>query len=83
MTKQMFIFLISGQGHDGEQGDEDKQRLFDDGLSGISEDDVVAVRCTSGERGNDSFVSQVLVRYIVEKIRESGASVFLTDTNTL
>ncbi|MGJ7029465.1 MULTISPECIES: DUF362 domain-containing protein [Methanothermobacter] len=60
------------------------QRLFDTAFGDVfSEDDVVAVKVHFGERGNDSFVSPVLVRYIVEKIRESGASVFLTDTNTL
>ena len=60
------------------------QRLFDNVCEDIfSEDDVVAVKVHFGERGNDSFVSPVLLRYIVDKVKENAGKVFLTDTNTL
>ncbi len=59
-------------------------KLFDKVAEGIfSEDDVVAVKVHFGERGNDSFVSPVLLRYIIDKVKESTQKVFVTDTNTL
>lgn len=60
------------------------QRLFDKVYDGMfSEDDLVAVKVHFGERGNDSFVNPILLRYIVDKVKESAKKVFLTDTNTL
>lgn len=60
------------------------QRIFDAAFGEpFSRDDIVAVKVHFGERGNDSYVSPVLVRHVIERIRKSGASPFLTDTNTL
>ena len=42
-----------------------------------------AIKLHFGEKGNDSFISPVYVRQVVDKIRESGALPFVTDTNTL
>ncbi len=44
---------------------------------------LVAVKTHFGERGNDSHVSPVFTRVIVDKIKEVGAKPFITDTNTL
>jgi uncharacterized Fe-S center protein len=49
----------------------------------IQEGHLTAVKLHFGEKGNDAFIKPVLVRPIVEKIRECGAKPFLTDTNTL
>jgi uncharacterized protein len=49
----------------------------------IQKDDLTAVKLHFGEKGNDAFIKPVLVRPVVEKIREHGANPFLTDTNTL
>jgi uncharacterized Fe-S center protein len=49
----------------------------------FTEDDMVAVKLHFGERGNDSYVSPVMIRYIVDKIKEYGSKPFVTDTNTL
>ncbi|MFZ0442139.1 MAG: DUF362 domain-containing protein [Methanobacterium sp.] len=46
-------------------------------------DDIVAVKLHFGEEGNDSYISPVLVRQVVEKIASTGAKPFITDTNTL
>ncbi|MDP1551493.1 MAG: DUF362 domain-containing protein [Methanobacteriaceae archaeon] len=46
-------------------------------------EDLVAVKVHFGERGNDSYVSPVMIRYLVDKIKENGAKMFVTDTNTL
>jgi len=44
---------------------------------------LVAVKVHFGERGNTGFLRPVLISRIVERIKELGASPFLTDTNTL
>jgi hypothetical protein len=36
-----------------------------------------------GEKGNTAFIRPVFVRRVIERIRETGAEPFLTDTNTL
>lgn len=61
------------------------KRLFDAaGLRDLlHEDDLTAIKLHFGERGNDSFISPVHVRQVVEKIHSAGAHPFLTDTNTL
>jgi uncharacterized Fe-S center protein len=49
----------------------------------IRERDLTAVKLHFGERGMDTFVSPVLVRAVVDRIREAGGRPFLTDTATL
>ena len=44
---------------------------------------MVAIKLHFGEQGNTSFISPVFVRRVVKNIKETGALVFLTDTNTL
>jgi len=44
---------------------------------------LVAVKLHFGEKGNASFIRPVFVRRVVDRIKETGASPFLTDTNTL
>ncbi len=60
-------------------------RLFD--AAGFSEiirkGDLTAIKLHFGELGNDSYVSPVFVRQIVDKVKALGARPFLTDTNTL
>ena len=49
----------------------------------MNKDELVAVKLHFGEEGNDSYISPVLVRQVVDKIYEAGAKPFITDTNTL
>ena len=49
----------------------------------LEEEELVAVKLHFGEEGNDSFISPLLVRQVVDKIIEAGAKPFITDTNTL
>ncbi len=49
----------------------------------LEKGDLTAVKLHFGERGNDTFINPVFVRSVVDKIKESGANPFLTDTNTL
>ncbi len=49
----------------------------------IEHEDIVAVKLHFGEQGNDSYISPVLVRQVVDKIVAANAKPFLTDTNTL
>ncbi|MGL5512419.1 MAG: DUF362 domain-containing protein [Sporomusa sp.] len=36
-----------------------------------------------GERGSDGFINPILVRQVIDKVKENDAKPFLTDTNTL
>ncbi len=51
--------------------------------SKISKNDLVAIKIHFGEKGNTSYVRPVLVRPVVDRIRELGGKPFLTDANTL
>jgi hypothetical protein len=42
-----------------------------------------AIKLHFGEQGNDSYISPVFVRQVVDKVREAGGRPFLTDSNTL
>lgn len=44
---------------------------------------LVAVKIHFGEKGNASYIPPVFVRKVIDKIKETGASPFLTDSNTL
>ena len=45
--------------------------------------DLVAIKLHFGERGNTAYIRPQFLRRIVDKVRTSGASPFLTDSNTL
>ncbi|MGM0500923.1 MAG: DUF362 domain-containing protein [Bacillota bacterium] len=49
----------------------------------IAEDDLTAVKLHMGELGNDSHISPVFVRQIIDKIKDNLAKPFVSDTNTL
>ncbi len=49
----------------------------------ISPRSLVAIKLHFGEKGNTAFIRPVFLRKIAERIKELGASPFLTDTNTL
>ena len=61
------------------------RRLFDAAglFSCLEKQDKTAVKLHFGEKGNDTFISPVFVRQVVEKVRAAGALPFVTDTNTL
>jgi len=44
---------------------------------------LTAIKIHFGERGNTAFIRPILVRPIVDAIRDAGGSPFLTDANTL
>lgn len=44
---------------------------------------IIAVKMHFGEKGNTSYIQPIFVRRVVERLKETGASPFLTDTNTL
>lgn len=44
---------------------------------------LVAIKLHFGEKGNASYIRPVFVRRVADRIRETGANPFLTDTNTL
>lgn len=69
----------------GESTIEKIRRLFDAAGFGACVDQgaPAAIKLHFGERGNDSFISPVFARQVVDKVREYGGRPFLTDSNTL
>jgi len=61
------------------------RRLFDAaGFSRMIEPgDLTAIKLHFGEWGNESYISPVHVRQVVERVKEAGGKPFLTDSNTL
>lgn len=49
----------------------------------VRKDALTAVKIHVGERGNDTFVSPVFVRKVVECVKAAGGNPFITDSNTL
>lgn len=49
----------------------------------LSKDDLVAVKIHFGEQGNTAFIRPVYIRQLIQTIRETKATPFLTDANTL
>lgn len=68
-----------------------KRNLFDKidglissvGLGGFKRGQLAAVKLHFGEKGNTSYIQPVFVRRVVDRIKETGAEPFLTDTSTL
>ncbi|MGA2104570.1 MAG: DUF362 domain-containing protein [Methanoregula sp.] len=80
------VWFASLRARSGDESTEAKVRkLFE--LAGFSScihaRDRTAIKLHFGEKGNDSFISPVYVRQVVEKVKEAGALPFVTDTNTL
>ena len=44
---------------------------------------LIAIKLHFGEKGNTAFIRPIFIRRIVDRVKELGASPFLTDTNTL
>ena len=51
--------------------------------SRIKKGNLVAIKMHFGERGNTAYISPVLIRRIVDAVKEYGGKPFLTDCNTL
>lgn len=60
-------------------------KLFDHAGGGsiIEKNTLVGIKLHFGERGGTTYIHPVLVRRVVEKVREAGGKPFLCDTNTL
>ena len=80
------VWFASLRARSNEESTEAKvRRLFDEaGFSScIHKQDRTAIKLHFGEQGNDSYISPVYVRQVVEKIKEAGGLPYVTDTNTL
>jgi uncharacterized Fe-S center protein len=49
----------------------------------VDRGDLAAIKVHFGERGNDTFISPVFVRTVVDCLKKAGGSPFITDSNTL
>ncbi len=52
-------------------------------LAGLSPKDLVGIKLTFGEAGNQGHPPAVLIRRVVDAVRDRAARPFLTETNTL
>lgn len=84
MTGRVY-FAEAGIGPRRENTLEKIRRLFDAAgiASCISDGDLTAIKLHFGEWGNDTHISPVWVREVVDRVRTAGGNPFLTDTNTL
>ena len=54
------------------------------GVTGVAgEKDIVGIKLHFGEKGSTAYIKPIYVRTVVEALAKRGASVFLTDANTL
>ena len=49
----------------------------------VQKENLVAVKIHFGEKGNTAFIRPPYIRRVIETIKETGATAFLTDANTL
>ncbi|MCD1294222.1 4Fe-4S ferredoxin [Methanocella sp. CWC-04] len=49
----------------------------------IDEDDLTAIKVHFGEAGNDTFVSPIFIRPVVDRVKRNMGKPFVTDTATL
>lgn len=52
-------------------------------ISPVREGDIVAIKIHPGELGNTTYIRPVLVRTVVDLVRDAGGIPFVTDTTTL
>lgn len=80
------VYFTAVNEHDTQKLAEEKlSRLLTESglLSIISPKDQTAIKMHFGEEGNTGFVRPGYLRVICEAIKKSGASAFISDTNTL
>jgi uncharacterized Fe-S center protein len=84
MTSTVYFAPVE-VGHKGDSIVSKVRHLFDIAGFGnfINEGDLTAIKLHFGERGNNSYISPVYVRQVVDKVRANGGKPFVTDTNTL
>lgn len=87
MTKQKAAVYYAGLRSRKEKENKIRkiEKLFDAAGFGkmVDKGHLTAIKVHFGERGNDTFISPVFVRAVVERLKKAGASPFITDTNTL
>jgi uncharacterized Fe-S center protein len=84
MTSKVYFYNLRTRTEKGNKVNK-VGNLFDQAGLGqlVEKDDLTAIKIHFGERGNDSHISPVLVRPVVDRVKAKGAKPFLTDTNTL
>ena len=84
MVSDVYFSSLRASGPDESKASRVRQLFSAAGFGGlIGEGDLTAVKLHFGERGNDTYVSPVFIRQVVDMVLESGGRPFLTDTATL
>jgi len=84
MTSKVYYHTLRTRGDKGNKASKVSDLFGNAGFDQLIEDgDLTAIKLHFGERGNDSYISPVLVRPVVDRVKAKGGKPFLTDTNTL
>ncbi|MCG7850078.1 MAG: DUF362 domain-containing protein [ANME-2 cluster archaeon] len=81
MTNDVFFRSAEDVGPKTNQLEQIKE-LFQK-ISPVRQGDIVAVKIHPGEYGNTTYIRPVLVRTVVDLVRDAGGIPFVTDTTTL
>ncbi|MGM0378388.1 MAG: DUF362 domain-containing protein [Bacillota bacterium] len=83
MSKVYFTDLKSNSKSNNKQAKLQKLLIKSGYLSKINPEQLIAIKLHFGEEGKDTFIRPILVRPIVDKLKDLKTLPFLTDTNTL
>ena len=86
MTSPSRVFFAGSRARSAKENKISKiQKLYDAaGFASVAgKGALTAIKIHFGERGNESHISPIFVRTVVDKIKAAGALPFVTDTNTL
>lgn len=81
MINDVFFRSVKDVGAKNNQPEQIKE-LFPE-ISPVKQDDIVAIKIHTGEYGNTTHIRPVLVRTVVDMVRDAGGIPFVTDTTTL
>ena len=84
MTSKVYFAGIRASSEEESKGAKVEKLFEEAGFNDIiSEEDLTGIKVHMGEKGNDTHISPVLVRKVIDKIKEYEGKPFVSDTNTL
>lgn len=84
MSSNVYFTGLRARSDDESKTEKVKKLFKKAGFTDLIEDnDLTGIKVHMGEEGNDSHISPIFVKEIVEKIKNFGGKPFVGDTNTL
>lgn len=81
MTSKVYFKDAEVRRHEDNQVEQVK-RMFSH-ISPVKKDDIVAIKIHPGEYGNTTHIRPIIIRTIVDLVRDAGGIPFVTETTTL